>query len=95
MTCSCNKGVSINFELGEGKPLKFKATGPTSDDFVISTATYEIKHYDDVIEQGEMLINGHEISMFWIAAERGKFDLYINFTVADSQRIKHFLINVD
>lgn len=95
MGCSSAKDVSIKFMLGEVRPLKFKASYPNHPEFTIPSATYEIWHRNKVIEKGDMTIDGHELTMYYEATQRGFFDLYIEIRVADSNRVKHFLIDVD
>lgn len=95
MVCSSAKDVSIRFTLGEVRPLKFKASYPNHPEFTIPSATYEVWRYNKMIDNGDLTVDGHELTMYWEATQRGFFDLYISIKVADSNRVKHFLINVD
>lgn len=95
MPCSTSRAISINFLLGEKRPLKFEATYDNYPDFVIDSASYQIFSKGTMVSQGSMSIDVHDVTLTYEATERGYFDLYIELEIGGAIRKKHFIINVD
>lgn len=85
----------IKFLLGEKRPLEFEAYTTDGSDFVISDARYTVYRYNQVIDSGPMMIDGHVLSHLFAPKERGYYVFDVTYEVGDIVEIKRFDINVD
>lgn len=85
----------IKFLLGESRELEFEITHINNEDFIIREATYELYKENEIVEQGDMLIDDHIISVVFTPEERGFYLLKFMYSVADTTRGAQYHINVD
>lgn len=90
---SCQGTPSIKFILGERKYIWFKATSKIDQHFVITDATWELKHLNKIIASGECEIDGQDtVRILLEPRERGAFTLYVSYTVPPE--IKKAQVNI-
>lgn len=85
----------IKFLLGESRPLEFEITHANGEPFVISEATYELYKDNEIIEQGNMIISDHIISIVVTPEARGFYLLKFMYTIGNSTRGGQYHIDVD
>ena len=84
-----------HFMLGERKFVNFEVTGKT-EDFIITSATYELSYNGEVIDSGECEIDGHEISVLLTSPEeKGTYILKIFYEIPPEIRGIEVVVDVD
>lgn len=97
----CSGGITVDnekcirFLLGEKGPLRFEAISDDGGDFVIDNASYVLYRYNSILEEGPMLIAGHELSFVFEPQERGYYVLEVHYTVGSYDEVQRWEINVD
>lgn len=83
------------FYLGETKEVKIAVFNRKNEIFTIQRATYEIRNSKtgEVVESGNAIIDGHEISVFFTPSEKGKYHIIYTYEVV-GERLKA-LVNVE
>ena len=94
-TCIKGDDRMIRYLLGETRPLEFEVKYTENKDFTISSATYELLRNNEVVESGELEINGHKLSYYFTPQERGFYLFEVTYKVGGSTRMARYHINVD
>lgn len=84
-----------HFMLGERKFVDFEVTSK-SEDFIVTTATYELSYNGEVIDSGDCDIDGHRISVLLTSPdEKGTYILKIFYEIPPERRGIEVVIDVD
>lgn len=84
-----------HFMLGERKFVNFEVTSK-NEDFVITSATYELSYGGEVIDSGNCDIDGHEISVLLTSPEeKGTYILKIFYEIPPERRGIEVVVDVD
>jgi hypothetical protein len=86
--------VNTEFILGEEKWLDFNITSRTSEPFVITASTWQLKDGAEVIDSGSCTIDGSTVSVLLAPEERGRFVLEVSYVIPPETRKARVLINV-
>lgn len=90
-----DKKLKKRFLLGERKFVNFEVTSRKGD-FVITSATYTLTYNGEVIDSGECMIEGHELSVLLTSPEeRGTYDLKIFYEIPPEIIGVEVVIDVD
>lgn len=85
----------IKFLLGESRSLEFEITHANNEQFIITEATYEMYKDNEIIEEGNMTISDHILSIVFTPEERGFYLLKFMYTIGNATRGAQYHINVD
>lgn len=84
-----------HFMLGERKFVNFEVTSKT-EDFIITSATYTLSYNGEIIESGECIIEGHEISVLLTSPEeKGTYIMKVFYEIPPEIRGIEVVIDVD
>ena len=85
----------IKFLLGETKTLKFKVTNSEGEDFTIQEANYKLYKANELVDERDCKIEGHELIMIVTPEDRGFYNLEITYKVNDETRMGRYQIDCD
>mgnify|MGYP003304265337 CR=1 FL=1 len=85
----------IKFLLGESRALEFEITHQNNEPFVIREAKYELFKNNELVDEGDMVITDHILSVVFTPEERGFYLFKFLYTIGNATRGGQYHINVD
>ena len=84
----------IKFILGESRTLQFEVLHQKDEDFIIASCEYSIVAEDEIIESGQMDIDGHMMSIHFTPERVGNYILSFFYTIAGERHAGRYHITV-
>lgn len=90
-----DKKLKKHFMLGERKFIDFEVTSK-NEDFIITSATYELSYNGEVIESGDCVIDGHGLSVLLTSPEeKGTYIMKVFYEIPPERRGIEVVVDVD
>ena len=84
----------IRYMLGESRTLQFEVTHQDAKEFFIASCEYEITKEGEIIESGQMEIDGHMMSLHFTPDSAGDYVLSFLYRVAGEKHGAKYRIAV-
>lgn len=84
----------LSMYVGERRKVIISVTIKDVDDFYIENARYELLLANRVVDEGTLLVDGHEMSLMVAPTETGVYTLVAYFSVANEDIIRTHTISV-